>query len=71
MDVDGTKINTIPQNLYSFETPGGVEGYGTEIVSFRSVYIEAMLHHSYQDHVANIKTLLMLINYTETLMFKV
>jgi hypothetical protein len=64
------KINTIPQNLYSFETPGGVEGYGTEIVFFRSVYIQAMLHHLYPDHVSDIKTLRMLTNYTDTLLFK-
>jgi hypothetical protein len=58
MDVDGMKINTVPQNLYSFETSSGVEGYGTEIILPRSVYAEAILvlRHSYKDHVSNIKT---------------
>jgi hypothetical protein len=35
MDVDGMRINTIPQNLHSSETPRGVEGYGTETILLR------------------------------------
>jgi hypothetical protein len=56
MDVDGMKINSVPQNLYSFEIPSGVEGYGTEIILLRWVYAETILRHSYKDHVSNIKT---------------
>jgi hypothetical protein len=50
------KINTVPQDSYSFETPRGVEGYGTEIVPVRSVYKEAILHHLYKYRVSNIET---------------
>jgi hypothetical protein len=35
MDVDGMKINTVPQNLYSLETLSGVVGYGTKILLLR------------------------------------
>jgi hypothetical protein len=56
MDVDGTRINTIPQDLYSFGTPRSVEGYGTEIIFFRSIYTEEILRHAFKDHVSNMKT---------------